>query len=319
MPKIERTTSSVTATRTTAVAKPAAPAPSAPATPPSAATYTGKAAPTKELIPNGKPVATSASPNALWGEQPKPVSVDRDAFTKLTPAQQAEAVKAAQSELDALGVQIQHRVDQLDRRWKNSRLVTRTEALREYQEQGGRLSPHCRRDLDRLLQRSEAAQVRINELRAKIDKLPKTPEAKKEQAALRAELAKELRRARDEQSKVVKEATAVVDAEGLKVDRLAVTEQIIDPSAPKPGSGESLLEKVARFFHLDEFINWVSRNFVNLAWQAVSEVNEKARETKAKDDAADRDHRLDDRLKTERLKEELKYLRVPEQPQASAV
>lgn len=260
MPKIERTNSSVSTARAQAITKPSG-VPVAPASPPPAATYAGQSAPAKELIPGGKQVATSASPNALWGEQPKPVSIDRAAFAKLSPAEQKEVLQKAAVEREQLGGEINARVEQLDRKWKNSRLVTRTEALREYQERSGHLHPRRRRDLDKLLVRSEAAQVRINELRAKVDKLPKTPEAKKEQAALRAELAKELRRARDEQSKVVKEATGLVDADGLKIDRLAVTEQIIDPSAPKAGSGDSLLDKVVRFFHLDEFVTWVTKTF----------------------------------------------------------
>ena len=68
MPKIERTSSSVSTARAQVVTKPSTAVPAAPASPPAAATYAGQAAPTKELIPGGKPVATSASPNALWGD-----------------------------------------------------------------------------------------------------------------------------------------------------------------------------------------------------------------------------------------------------------
>ncbi|MFT3711264.1 MAG: hypothetical protein QM817_26840 [Archangium sp.] len=280
------------ATRPAAAAKPAAtPAPSAPV-PATAATYTGTAAPQRELIPNGKQVATSASPNALWGEQPKRASLDREAFAKMTPEAQAKAMAECKAEFDQLEVDIQKRVDQLDHKWNNSRLSTRTEALREYQENSRRLSPRRRHDLDKLLVRSEAAQKRINELRAKADALPKTPEAKKEQAALRAELARELRRARDEQSKVVKEATAVVDGDGLKVDRLAVTEQVIDPSAPAPGTGESLLEKVERFFGLSDFFHWVSVTFVgDLLKKSESESNEREAESEKRLEQITRDAR----------------------------
>ena len=48
----------------------------------------------------------------------------------------------------------------------------------------------------------------------------------------------------------------VVDAVGLKVDRLATTEQIIDPAAPAQGSGGSLLDKIGRFFKLDWFFKY---------------------------------------------------------------
>lgn len=306
MPKIERTNSSVSTARAQAITKTSA-VPVAPASPPPAATYAGQAAPTKELIPNGKPVAKSASPNALWGEQPKPVSLDREAFAKLPPAEQREVLKKAAVEREQLGGEINARVEHLDRKWKNSRLVTRTEALREYQERSGHLHPRRRRDLDKLLVRSEAAQVRINELRAKVDALPKTPEAKKQQAALRSELAKELRRARDEQSKVVKEATAIVDGDGLKVDRLAVTEQVIDPTAPAPGSGDSLLDKVVRFFHLDTFINWVADTFSNVVSDFAEKAND-ATEQELKTQSADATKRIETNLQLDRLRADLQFL-----------
>lgn len=257
MPKIERASSLASTPKVQSVARPSAPAvPAAPAGP--VTEYAGQAAPAKELVPKGATLSRSASVDALWGDAPKQVDLDQAAFRALAPAEQKKLVAAAKAEHTQLGNEINQRVEVLDRKWKNSRLSTRTEALREYQERGGRrLGRRQRQRLDGLVTRSEDAQRRINVLRAKIDALPKTPEAKKAQAELRNELARELRRARDEQSKVVKEATAVVDAEGLKVDRLAVTEQIIDPTAPAPGSGQSLLEKITRFFHLETFFSFV--------------------------------------------------------------
>lgn len=226
-------------------------------------------------MPAGKAVSTSASPSALWGESPRRVDLDPAKFAALSPAEQKKTVEAAKAERDQLGGEIEARLEVLDGKWKHSRLSTRTDALREYHERGGRLDGRSRRRLDGLLARSEASQRKINELRAKADALPKTPEAKKEMAALRSELARELRRARDEQSKVVKEATEVVDEAGLKTDRLVVTEQIIDPTAPAPGSGDSLLEKVARFFGLDWFLSSSGAGFAIMQSYFAKSVDER--------------------------------------------
>ncbi len=317
MPKIERTTSlpstpktqGVTRTQSTQSTPAATALPTSPG-----ATFAGQA-PTRELIPAGKPVATSASPNALWGDQPKPVSLDRAAFEKLSPAEKKEVFARCAEERNRLGQDIEQRVEQLDKRWKNSRLSTRTEALREYEENGQRLPPHRRRDLDRAVDRSESAQRKINELTAKIDQLPKTPEAKAEMKALRTQLARELRKARDEQSKAVKEATAVVDAEGLKVDRLATTEQLIDPSAPKLGSGDSLADKVVRFFHLDQFFSWVVSKFDLSTFVTTTfsqQVKERSERLKDEGDRKLQKLRTDGDREFQKLREELAYLAASE-------
>ncbi len=263
MPKIERTSSLTSTPKAQAVTRTATPATGSTAAAPKGAVtdYAGQAAPPKELVPRGKQVTTSASPSALWGEAPATNELDVDAFQKLSPAEQQAQLTTLREERQQLSAQIQARLAKLDIKWNNSRLVTRTEALRDYQEQTKHLDPATKQELDGLLHRAEASQRSINTLRAKIDRLPKTPEAKKAQAALRTQLAKELRAARAEQSKVVKAATTVVDQQGLKADRLAVTEQVIDPSAPKPGSGDTLLEKVTRFLHLDGFLDLMGRLF----------------------------------------------------------
>ncbi|MFO0600667.1 MAG: hypothetical protein U0228_35490 [Myxococcaceae bacterium] len=310
MPKIERAPSSVSnvsvptspgVAKTATVAKPSAPAPSAP---PPAAQYAGTQAPARSLIPTGTPVSKSADPGALWGEQPKPLNLDREAFAKLSPTDQAAALQKCRERRDQLGGEINHRVDELDHKWKYSRLSTRTEALREYQDRSEHLSPQRRQQLDALLAKSEGAQQRINELRAKADALPKTPEGKAQMAELRKQIAHELRRARDEQSKVVKQATAVVDADGLKVDRLAVTEQVIDPNAPKPGSGKSLLEKVAEFFHVDAFFQWAVKTFSGLTEMMQENFERRAEERKEEAIHDQDDRRRRDRLERTRVDEE---------------
>lgn len=247
--------------------------------------YAGQAAPPKDLVPKGANLSRSASPSALWGDAPRQVNLDPAAFAALAPAEQHKVVEAAKVERAELGGEIVNRVEVLDHKWNNSRLSTRTEALREYHDcSAGRLDGRSLRRLDGLVVRSEESQRKINELRVKIDALPKTPESKKAQVELRTELARELRKARVEQSKVVKEATAVVDAAGLKVDRLAVTEQIIDPSAPAQGSGGSLLDKVLRFLKLDFFFETIgktlesaSQTFAQQVQKRGEKINEEAK------------------------------------------
>lgn len=263
--KIERSTSLPSTPRAAAVsrANPAAPGQAVAQAKVPAAVFAGQAAaPARELTPAGQPVATSADPSALWGATapattPASTELTREAFTALSADQQVATLESLRTERAELGQQIEARVEQLDRRWRHSRLSTRTEALRHYEGASERMPRGRRRELRAHVEKAVEAQARIDELTARVAELPKTPEAKSEQAALRDELAKELRRARDEQSKAVAAATALIDQEGLKVDRLGVTEQLIDPSAPAPGSGGSLLEKVARFFKLDSFISTV--------------------------------------------------------------
>ncbi len=300
MPKIERTSSLPSTPRAQAVTRTATPAagvtsPKAPVT-----TYAGPPAPTSERNnPRGAQVSRSADPSALWGEPPKANELDPATFTMLSPTEQHAALVSLRQERQQLNAEIQARLQKLDVKWNNSRLVTRTEALREYQENTQHLDPAAKQELDGLLARSEASQQKINGLRAKIDRLPKSPEAKKAQAALRTQLAHELLRARAEQSKMVKAATAVADDQGLKSDRLAVTEQIIDPAAPKPGSGQSLLEKVARFFHLDVFLTWVGRNLLDLFIEPEEDKREKRRA-----ESLDHDRkRVDERLRAQRMEE----------------
>jgi hypothetical protein len=311
MPKIERNSPSATTNpKAQALARPTSTPelPAAPRAQPSTA-YTGQAAPKKELVPKQQQLTASADPTALWGDAPSAAPLDAEALAKLSPAEQQQAIESLSAELDQLGRDISQRIEQLDVRWNRSRLSTRTEALREYEEHSRHLHPGRRRQLDGLLDRSEAAQRRINELRARIDRLPKTPAAKAEMKALRSALAKELVALRAEQSKAVKEATAVVDAAGLKVDRLAVTEQLIDPGSPGPGSGGSLLEKLARFLELDALFTRVQLQTARAQQAAFSqdidrraearEQEFKARLDRERADAAQQEQRRQQQVRTE--------------------
>lgn len=269
----------------------------------------------KELIPAGKHISKSADPGSLWGATIKADDLDPEAFLKLPPQEQRARIHELRERRDELGAEIQARVAELEKKWRYSRLVTRTEALRDYQDQSKHLDGTSRHRLDAALDKSEAAQQRINRLLAEAAKLKGLDKNDPVVAEQRKKLAAELRRARSEQSDAVKVATEVVDDQGLKVDRLAVTEQIIDPNAPKPGSGGSLLEKIAKFFHLDFLINTV-QHFIDF----VSHIGEKKQveakreqeqdQARARQLASDLKKRLDrEQADFENLEKQLALLR----------
>jgi hypothetical protein len=257
------------------------------------------------LAPKGSPVRGSADPGALWGERavaPVGEQLDVEAFKKLSPEQMKSKLAELEGERDTLRGQVQNRIGQLDRKWNHSRLATRTEALREFQEGDHGLEAGANTQLDQLVARAEDAQRRINVLRARADSMGKTPADKQANAAARHELAKQLVAARKAQSAAVKEATTAVDANGLKVDRLATTEQTIDPGAPAKGSGKSLLDLVTNFFHLNWLIDAFHSVFKSVN-TAIAERSDKHAERVAEDQAHDADlRRFEKRL---RIKEQL--------------
>ncbi len=265
------------------------------------------------LAPNGAPVRGSADPGALWGERavaPVGEQLDVEAFKKLPPEQMKEKLAQLEGERDTLRGQVQARVGQLDRRWNHARLATRTEALREFQEGDHGLDASANAQLDQLVARAEDAQRRINVLRARTDALGKSPADKEANAAARHELALQLVAARKAQSTAVKAATTAVDANGLKVDRLATTEQTIDPGAPVRGSGTSLLDMVTQFFHLSWLVDTFHDVFKSVS-TVIADRSEKRHERAAEEKAQDADLRafekqllLRERLKTSRVAHE---------------
>jgi hypothetical protein len=268
--KLERTTSLPSTPKAAAVTRTAPVAPATPVektqAPAPTAVFTADEPKRAELSTGQRYLAKSAAPDALWGEVSTEVSAGADdfdpkQFAALTPAQQHDQLQALRTQRNELKSQIEARLQQLDVKWDRSRVSTRSEALREYQEASRALDPATRHELDGLLNRAERAQRTINHLRVETDKLGhKGPR----HTAERDRLAAELRRARADQSKAVAAATTLVDDQGLKADRLAVTEQVIDPNAPAPGSGQTLLEKFATFFHLDFLIGAVEQVFTSL-------------------------------------------------------
>ncbi|GEM_PF-3231754 len=207
----------------------------------------------------GNHVAISARPDTLWGSaERRGGGPDSPAeIMKLSPAQQTEKLAQLTAQRDELQAKVLERISQLDIKFENSPTKTKAEALKEYAEVSEQLDPETRQELRQMARQAEQAQHRIDRLVARREGMPPSRNATPETKAARAALAAELRAARKEQRDAVKEATKVVDDEGLKVDRLAVTEQIIDPSAPKPGTDGSLLGMVKNLFSFNWITEWL--------------------------------------------------------------
>ena len=215
----------------------------------------------------GTHVARSARPDALWGGGPsggqRGPNMDPHQFDKLTPAQRTEKLKELRATRDELQVKILERLVELDQKWNSAPTATKKEALEQYAQNSEQLDPETAEELNQMLRQAEVAQRRIDRLRSRRDGMPPARHANAETKRQRAELNKELREARKEQKAAVKEATAVVDEKGLKIDRLAVTEQVIDPSAPKQDSDKSLLGMVKNFFKFSWLSNFVMRTITD--------------------------------------------------------
>ncbi len=255
----------------------------------------------RALTPSGEHVATSADPGALWGAggAEEPESPELAEFKKMDPETQRAHLEALRGQRDVLTGQISERCARLDEKWKKLPPAKRREILRYYHRHSRRLDGATRRELNAALGDAELAQRRIDRLQERIKRLG--PDKRGPNAALRKEMSAELRKLRAEHSAAVKEATAVVDEKGLKVDRLAVTEQQIDPAAPK--GDKSLLSMVADWFGLSKLIN----SFLRVLRVEHGEEQKKAEEKRRQDEAQEAQRQERELLR--RLQDELKAVR----------
>ncbi len=238
----------------------------------------------------GTHLARSAGPDALWGNAARGdrgPDMDPHQFDNLTPAERTEKLKELRATRDGLQVKILERVIALDKKWNSAPTATKEEALKQYADNSEQLDPETAEELKQMLRQAEVAQRRIDRLRSRRDGMPPARQANAEVKRQRAELNKELRAARKEQKEAVKEATAVVDDQGLKIDRLAVTEQVIDPSAPKPTAETSLLGMVNSFFKFSWLSDFVMRTITDYKDRSSQKhVHEAAMQRAAADDQA---------------------------------
>ena len=206
-------------------------------------------------LPAGEHVALSARPDALWGNGGGRGGDDPAAIAALSPVDRAAKLVELQGRRDAMQARIVERVTQLEKKWKSAPAETKEAALHEYLEASQHLDPGTRRELRGKLEDADDAHERIDRLLERREGLPPARSANAEMRARRSELAKELKAARKDEKQSVNAATQVIDDAGLEVDLLAVTEQKLDPSAPKAGSEGSLTGMLKSFFSL----SWLTR------------------------------------------------------------
>jgi hypothetical protein len=247
--------------------------------------------------PAGQHIATSADPEALWGAAPpRPQRhFDVAAFQKMSPGERKARLEALRARQQELKREIHERVEQLERKWANSRLTTRTRSLRDLQAKCPQLTADQAQRLEAALKAAEAAEQRVNRLAEQAKSFGPDSQKDPAQDEARKQLASELRKARAEQSAAVKAATAVIDEAGLKVDRLANAEQLLDRNAPPPGSGQSLWDKILGFFDLGWAINALS-----YAMSVVDDVMTQIRTQLTESLKVDREFELELRRRLER-------------------
>lgn len=235
--------------------------------------------------------SVSAAAKRAWGPASvaaSAVNLNRDEFAKASVPMQKARLGELKVEKAALGTKIQDRAAALDARWQRSSVSTKTEALRQYHERSKLLDPVARKELSGLVKKSDEAQGKIDKLRENSDLLckPQSQSCTPEETKAANDLAGKLADARDAQAAVVEQATVGIDQKGLKIDRLAVTEDVIDPGCEaRGGIGESLLELVEKFANVSSMIDWI--------------VTEFADQMKAKRDELDRKSDEEDRARYE--------------------
>ncbi len=207
--------------------------------------------------------ASVSSAAKAWGPPvvaASAINLSRDEFASAPVSTQKARLGELKVEKAALGTKIQDRAAALDSRWQRSSVSTKTEALRQYHQRSTLLDPAARRELSGMVKKSEEAQVKITTLREKSDLLlrPQSESCTPEENKAANELAGKLADAREAQSAAVERATTAIDKKGLKIDRLAVTEDVIDPNGEaRGGVGETLLALVDKYSDVSSMIAWV--------------------------------------------------------------
>jgi hypothetical protein len=213
------------------------------------------------LKPTGAQVTMSADPGTLWGASPRDEAVAQ--FRAMTPAERKDRLEQVTQQREQVRGQIGARVDELDRRWNQMRPHDQAKAMGEYERHSRQLDPETRRELRHLLRQADEHHARVETLQQQVQSLGTTKADKVE----KAELKKELKAAEKAETKVVQQAVQAVDDKGLKLDRLAETEKLIDPGFVGP----SLLSLIDKFVDL----SWLVDTFQELLKPTPEEEQEK--------------------------------------------
>jgi hypothetical protein len=202
----------------------------------------------------GKAISTTASASKLWGqaavEGSKP-PLAAMALKNLSPEQAQAKLKEVEGQRNEVVGRIAGRAEELDKKWKYLALSKKTEALKDYLSQTTNVSPELRAEIEAAIKTSETAQARLLELRQEVRELrPHKETGKNGSPEERKALAHKLWTARQEQQKAVGAATEAVDAVGLKIERLTMTEAHIDPTQGEGSKFGSMVALVGRYFEL---------------------------------------------------------------------
>lgn len=181
------------------------------------------------LQPKGPHVGRSAAPDALWGAgggERKEVSE----FRALPPAQQKEKLTEVRAQRAQLEGKIEKRAEQLDKKWDYLLVVKKAESLREFiKPENDTLKPEVKAQLTEIMAKSEAITAKLDAARVRARELGPSRDSKASPAE-RSALAQEIRALRRQNSEIVQKGTELVDAQGLKLDRLANAETTLDPN-----------------------------------------------------------------------------------------
>jgi len=198
----------------------------------------------------------SAAPTARAAQ-----TVDLDGFSASSPDAQRVELVQLKAKREGLQGRVFGRVEALDKKWGETLPSTKVRALRHYERAPNHLPTKPKKEFDRLVTQSEKHESSIVSLKGELDTMCRPAECTPAEAAVREEVAGRLADERAAQKDVIITATGVVDDQGLKIERLAITEQIIDPDAPEVGFGDSLMSMLEDLMDLSALIDECTEAF----------------------------------------------------------
>lgn len=200
-------------------------------------------------------LTVSADPAKLWGKrEPEEDHFDPAEFQKRTPADRGSALQRLRGRAEHMKLGLREHVLVLGHCWRELRSEGRAKALHHYHDHV-RLPDEAKGEIRVALVRADAAKEKIEALSTEQQGGSKLDQALRGGRVLLARI---------EQASAVGEAAKVIDDKGLQVDFLAHTEQIINPAAPKPGSGHTLLEEIKDYLNVVAVIQTMETIIANL-------------------------------------------------------
>lgn len=218
-----------------------------------------------QVVVNHGPAKGPGEASTLWGRGLFQ-RFDFAAFLSAPPAERKERLSALSQEKGALSQRITQRAEQLSERFDKLSPDEQQKALEFYRQRSTRLGGPRGRRLDEQLRRADGARRRGGELEAKL-RQARTP-------AERRKLLDELKTAKADQERALTEAKKDVDDAGLKLDRLATTESVVDPGGAT--GGFSLWSLLERFSWVTTCIELMTAPELNLTQARAKEMKNKA-------------------------------------------